>query len=169
MAETRGEVRGGFGDDMDFACAAIYAHFRGLPGWQGRSLDDFEVVYLAGFFAFIALASSPKARFHLSESAVGARASVARSLMLHGTPAEALNPRIKAFQVRLNEYARLWVGVLKGENTFGAFATHAFDTVQAGTRTRYGYADHLDTFARFCDQRIHAFHSAVPVPLVERR
>ena len=55
--EPRGYVRGGFGDEMDFAYVSVTGYFLGLPGWQERHLDPREVIYLTGFFAFIALAS----------------------------------------------------------------------------------------------------------------
>ena len=55
VIEPRGYVRGGFGEEMDLACLSITSHFAALPGWQESQLDPPEVVYLAGFFAFIAV------------------------------------------------------------------------------------------------------------------
>jgi hypothetical protein len=162
--EPRGFVRGGFGDEMDFAYFSVTGYFLGLPGWERRPIDQYEVIYLTGFFAFVALASSPNVRLAPAEAATGARASVARSLMRQGTRSEALAPHIKAFQDRLNEYSALWVGVIKGQNSFGAFASRVFENVQAGDRTRQGYVDHLNMFSDFCERRIKALHTAVPVP-----
>lgn len=164
VLEPRGYVRGGFGDEMDYAYLAVTGYFLGLPGWRARPLDPDEVVYLTGFFAFIALASSPTVRMGPSEASTGARASVARRLMLLGTRTEVLTERIRTFQIRLNEYSALWLGVIKGENSFGAFAERAFQRVQKGDQTRLGYPEHLDAFADFCDRRIKALHSAVPAP-----
>lgn len=159
VIEPRGYVRGGFGEEMDLACLSITSHFVDLPGWQESRVDPLEVVHLAGFFAFIALASSPSAPLPPAEAATGAKATVARRLMLQGTPTELLNKYLRRFRVRLNEYYVLWVGVLKGTNSFGAFASLAFETVQAGDRTRQGYLEHLNAFPAFCERTIHAFHS----------
>lgn len=169
MLEPRGYVRGGFGDEMDFAYYSVTSYFLGLPGWQKRQIDPHEVIYLTGFFAFIALASSPTARLGPAEAATGARASVARSLMTRGTRSDALTERIKAFQSRLNEYSALWVGVLKGENGFGTFAAQVFANMQADHRTRDGYLDHLNLFADFCERRIKALHAAVPTQSAAHR
>lgn len=161
VIEPRGYVRGGFGEEMDFACLSISSHFAVLPGWQESLIDPHEVVYLAGFFAFIALMSSPGAPLGLAEAATGARATVARRLMLRGTRAESLNERLKCFKGRLNEYSALWVGVLKNTNTFGTFGSLAFENVQAaGDRTRNGYVEHLNAFPDFCERTIRAFHQA---------
>ena len=162
VIEPRAYVRGGFGDEMDSACASITSHFVGLPGWHEGRISAHEVVFLAGFFAFIALASSPTVRLPPPEAATGARATVARSLMMRGTKAESLTERIKVFHSRLNRYSALWVGVLKNENTFGAFASRAFENVQAEDKTRQGYVEHLNAFPDFCDCRIRAFHASVP-------
>ncbi len=62
LIEPRGYVRGGFGEEMDLACLSIASHFAALPGWQESQIDPHEVAYLAGFFAFIALVSSPPLR-----------------------------------------------------------------------------------------------------------
>jgi hypothetical protein len=160
VIEPRSYVRGGFGEEMDLACLAITSHFAALPGWQESQVDPHEVVYLAGFFAFIALASSPSAPLPPAEAATGARATVARRLMLRGAPAESLNDRLKRFKARLNKYSALWVGVLKGTNTFGAFAEFAFEHVQAGGRTRNGYVEHMNAFPDFCERTLQAFHAA---------
>jgi len=160
VIEPRGYVRGGFGEEMDLACLSISSHFAELPGWQESRIDPHEVVYLAGFFAFIALVSSPSAPLGLAEAATGARATVARRLMLRGTRAESLNERLKSFTARLNTYSALWVGVLKGTNSFGAFAESAFEHVQAGDKTRQGYVEHLNAFPDFCERTIRAFHAA---------
>ena len=160
VIEPRGYVRGGFGEEMDLACLSITSHFAALPGWQESQVDPHEVVYLAGFFAFIALVSSPSAPLPPAEAATGARATVARRLMLRGTPAESLNERLKWFKARLNKYSALWVGVLKGTNTFGAFAELAFERVQAGDKTREGYVEHMNAFPDFCERTIRAFHAA---------
>ena len=160
VIEPRGYVRGGFGEEMDLACLYITSHFAALPGWQESQLDPHEVVYLAGFFAFIALMSSPSAPLGPSEAATGARATVARRLMLRGARAESLSERLKCFKARLNKYSALWVGVLKDTNTFGAFGTLAFENVQAGERTRQGYVEHLNAFPDFCERTIRAFHEA---------
>jgi hypothetical protein len=160
VIEPRGYVRGGFGEEMDLACLSITSHFATLTGWQESQIDPHEVAYLAGFFAFIALVSSPSAPLGLAEAATGARATVARRLMLRGTRAESLNERLKWFKARLNKYSALWVGVLKGTNSFGAFAELAFESVQAGDRTRRGYVEHLNAFPDFCERTIRAFHEA---------
>jgi len=160
VIEPRGYVRGGFGEEMDLACLSITSHFTALPGWQENQVDPHEVVYLAGFFAFIALVSSPSAPLGLAEAATGARATVARRLMLRGTRAESLNERLRWFKARLNTYSALWVGVLKSTNSFGAFAESAFEHVQAGERTRQGYVEHLNAFPDFCERTIRAFHAA---------
>jgi hypothetical protein len=160
VIEPRGYVRGGFGEEMDLACLSITSHFAALPGWQESQIDPHEVVYLAGFFAFIALVSSPSAPLGLAEAATGARATVARRLMLRGTRAESLNEHIKWFKARLNKYSALWVGMLKDTNTFGAFGTLVFENVQAGDKTRQGYVEHLNAFPDFCERTIRAFHEA---------
>ena len=160
VIEPRGYVRGGFGEEMDLACLSITSHFTALPGWQENQVDPHEVVYLAGFFAFIALVSSPSAPLGLAEAATGARATVARRLMLRGTRAESLNERLRWFKARLNTYSALWVGVLKSTNSFGAFAESAFEHVQAGEKTRQGYVEHLNAFPDFCERTIRAFHAA---------
>ena len=160
IIEPRGYVRGGFGEEMDLACLSITSHFAALPGWQESQIDPHEVAYLAGFFAFIALVSSPTAPLGLAEAATGARATVARRLMLRGTRAELMNERLKWFKARLNKYSTLWVGVLKGTNSFGAFAELAFENVQAGDKTRRGYVEHLNAFPDFCERTIRAFHAA---------
>ena len=158
--EPQAYVRGGFGDEMDFACFAVTSYFAALPGWQESQVDPHEVAYLSGFFAFIALVSSPSARLGPAEAATGARATVARRLMVRGTRAELLTERIRSFQTRLGEYSALWVGVLKSANSFGAFSLRAFENVQAGDKSRQGYLEHLDTFPDFCERRIKAFHAA---------
>lgn len=145
---------------MDTACLSITSHFAALPGWNESRVDPHEVVYLAGFLAFIALVSSPTAPLGLAEAATGAKATVARRLMLRGTRAESLNERLKAFKARLNQYSALWVGVLKGTNSFGAFAESAFECVQATEKTRQGYVEHLNAFPDFCERTIQAFHAA---------
>lgn len=145
---------------MDLACLSITSHFAALPGWQESQVDPHEVAYLAGFFAFIALVSSPTAPLGLAEAATGAKATVARRLMLRGSRAESLNERLKWFKARLNKYSALWVGVLKGTNTFGAFAELAFEHVQAGDKTRQGYVEHMNAFPDFCERTIRAFHAA---------
>lgn len=160
VIEPRGYVRGGFGEEMDLACLSITSHFAALPGWQESQIDPHEVAYLAGFFAFIALVSSPSAPLGLAEAATGARATVARRLMLRGTRAESLNEHLKWFKARLNRYSALWVGVLKSTNSFGAFAELAFEHVQAGDKTRQGYVEHLNAFPDFCESTIRAFHAA---------
>ena len=160
VIEPRGYVRGGFGEEMDLACLSITSHFATLPGWQESQIDPHEVAYLAGFFAFIALVSSPSAPLGLAEAATGARATVARRLMLRGMRAESLNERLKWFKARLSTYSALWVGVLKGTNSFGAFAESAFERVQAGDKTRRGYVEHLNAFPDFCERTIRAFHEA---------
>jgi hypothetical protein len=160
VIEPRGYVRGGFGEEMDLACLSIASHFAALPGWQESQIDPHEVAYLAGFFAFIALVSSPSAPLGLAEAATGARATVARRLMLRGTRAELMNDRLRWFKARLNKYSTLWVGVLKGTNSFGAFAELAFENVQAGDKTRRGYVEHLNAFPDFCERAIRAFHVA---------
>jgi hypothetical protein len=158
--ESRAYVRGGFGEEMDSACLAITAHFAALPGWDEARISQHEVVYLAGFLAFIALVSSPSAPLGLAEAATGAKATVARRLMLRGTRAESLNERLKWFKARLHQYSALWVGVLKGTNSFGAFAESAFENVQAAHKTRQGYVEHLNAFPDFCERAIQAFHAA---------
>jgi hypothetical protein len=160
VIEPRGYVRGGFGEEMDLACLSISSHFAALPGWQESQIDPHEVVYLAGFFAFIALVSSPSAPLGLAEAATGARATVARRLMLRGTRAESLNDHLKWFKARLNKYSALWVGVLKDTNTFGAFGTLVFENVHGGDKTRQGYVEHLNAFPDFCERTIRAFHEA---------
>src|SRR5512135_2574139 len=115
--EARGYLRGGFGDEMDYAYLSVTDHFRALPGWNGRPLNQLEVVYLTGFFTFVALASSPTARLAPAEAATGARASVARSLMLQGTKPAHLTTQIRAFQKRLNQYSAMWIGVIKEERS----------------------------------------------------
>lgn len=159
-SEPQAYVRGGFGEEMDFACFSVTSYFAALPGWQEGHVDQSEVVYLAGFFAFIALVSSPSARLGPAEAATGARATVARRLMVRGTKAELLTDRIRAFQKRLSEYSALWVGVLKSENSFGAFSLRVFENVQSGDKSRQGYLEHLETFPDFCERRIKAFHEA---------
>jgi hypothetical protein len=106
------------------------------------------------------LVSSPAAPLGLAEAATGAKATVARRLMLRGTRAESLNECLKRFKTRLNQYSALWVGVLKGANSFGAFAESAFEHVQAAGRTRQGYVEHLNAFPDFCERTIQAFHAA---------
>lgn len=158
--EPRAYVRGGFGEEMDHACLAVTSHFAALPGWNESRIDPHEGVYLAGFLAFIALVSSPTAPLGLAEAATGAKATVARRLMLRGTRAESLNERLKWFKARLHQYSALWVGVLKGTNSFGAFAEAAFKHVQAGDKTRQGYVEHLNAFPEFCERAIQAFHAS---------
>ncbi|MGE5199934.1 MAG: hypothetical protein ACM3H9_09865 [Rhodospirillaceae bacterium] len=158
--ESRAYVRGGFGEEMDSACLSVTSHFLALPGWNESRINPHEVVYLAGFLAFIALVSSPTAPLGLAEAATGAKATVARRLMLRGARAESLNERLQSFKARLHRYSALWVGVLKGTNSFGAFAESAFDNVQAEDRTRQGYVEHLNAFPDFCEQAIRAFHAA---------
>lgn len=159
-AEPRAYVRGGFGEEMDFACFSLSSYFAALPGWEETQIDQQEVVYLAGFFAFVALVSSPSASLAPAEAATGARATVARRLMVRGTKAESLTERIRSFQSRLSEYSTLWVGVLKGANSFGAFSLRVFENVQTGEKSRKGYLEHLETFPDFCERRIKAFHAA---------
>ena len=159
--ESRAYVRGGFGEEMDSACLSVTSHFLALPGWDDGRINPHEVVYLAGFLAFIALVSSPTAPLGLAEAATGAKATVARRLMMRGTRADSLNACIKAYKARLNKYSALWVGVLKDENSFGAFASLAFENVQAGVKTRQGYVEHLNTFPAFCERTIQAFHASV--------
>jgi hypothetical protein len=158
--ETRGYIRGGFGEEMDSACLSITSHFVALPGWSENRIDPHEVVYLAGFLAFIALVSSPTAPLGLAEAATGAKATVARRLMLRGARSESLNERLRSFKARLHQYSALWVGVLKSTNSFGAFAESAFENVQAADRTRQGYVEHLNAFPEFCERTIQAFHAA---------
>jgi hypothetical protein len=153
-------VRGGFGGEMDRACDLVAGHFLALPEWPQDRTNPHEIVYLTGFLAFIALASSPSVRLGAAEAATGARASVARRLMTHGTKAEALTAQIKSFHARLNEYSTLWVGTLKGVNSFGAFSLRAFENVQVGDTTRQGYLEHLNAFPDVCDRRIKAFHAS---------
>ena len=158
--EPQAYVRGGFGEEMDFACFSITSYFAALPGWQESQIEQHEVVYLAGFYAFVALVSSPSARLSPAEAATGARATVARRLMVRGTRTELLTERIRSFQARLSEYSALWVGVLKSTNSFGAFSLRVFENVQCAEKSRQGYLEHLDTFPDFCDRRIKAFHAA---------
>lgn len=158
--ELHAYVRGGFGEEMDFACFSVTSYFAALPGWQEDQIDQHEIVYLSGFFAFIALVSSPTSRLGPAEAATGARATVARRLMVRGTRAEQLTERIRAFQARLSEYSALWVGVLKSANSFGAFSLRVFENVQSGDKSREGYLEHLETFPDFCERRIKAFHAA---------
>ncbi len=158
--EPQAYVRGGFGEEMDFACFSFTSYFAALPGWQESQIDPHEVVYLAGFFAFVALVSSPSASLPPAEAATGARATVARRLMVRGTKAVLLTERIRSFQMRLGEYSALWVGVLKSANSFGAFSLRVFENVQAGEKSRQGYLEHLETFPAFCERRIKAFHAA---------
>jgi hypothetical protein len=158
--EPQAYVRGGFGEEMDFACFSINSYFGALPGWQEIQIDQHEVVYLAGFFSFVALVSSPTASLSPAEAATGARATVARRLMVRGTRSELLTERIRSFQMRLGEYSALWVGVLKSANSFGAFSLRVFENVQTGDKSRGGYLEHLETFPDFCDRRIKAFHAA---------
>ena len=54
---------------MDLACLSITSHFRWLSRLARSQIDPHEVVYLAGFFAFIALVSSPSAPLGLAEAA----------------------------------------------------------------------------------------------------
>lgn len=158
--EPRAFIRGGFGEEMDLACAAITEHFLSLPGWQATDVSTDEVVHLAGFFAFIALASSPTAPLDQAEAAVGARATVARILLVrHASPAQ-LNQCLADFKSRLNQYSALWAGVLKGDSSFGTFASCAFENLHIGGRTLDGYLEHLDAFPDFCERRIKAFHEA---------
>ena len=145
---------------MDFACFSIASYFGALPGWGENRINPHEVIYLAGFFAFIALVSSPSAPFGLAEAATGAKATVARTLMVRGATAELLTQRINLFKRRLNRYSALWVGVLRGENSFGAFSKRVFENVQAADRTWQGYAEHMNGFPDFCERRIRAFHAA---------
>lgn len=158
--EPQAYVRGGFGEEMDFACFSINSYFAALPGWQEAQIDQHEVVYLAGFYAFVALVSSPTASLSPAEAATGARATVARRLMVRGTRSELLTERIRSFQMRLGEYSALWVGVLKSANSFGAFSLRVFENVQPGDKSRQGYLEHLETFPDFCDRRVKAFHAA---------
>jgi hypothetical protein len=160
VIESRGYLRGGFGEEMDLACLAITSHFVALPGWEESRIDPHEVAYLAGFFAFIALASSPSAPLGVAEAATGAKATVARRLMMRGTTAESLTACIRSYKARLNKYSALWVGMLKSENSFGAFSLLAFENVQTGRKTRDGYAEHLNTFPDFCERTIQAFYAA---------
>ena len=166
VIEPGAYVRGGYGEEMDLACLAITSYFVALPGWQESQIDQHEIVCLAGFFAFIALTSSPSAPLGLAEAATGAKATVARRLMMRGTKAESLTDRINSFKRRLNKYSKLWVGMLKGENSFGAFSSLVFRNVQAGEETRQGYVEHLNTFPDFCMQRIRAFHGTAPTTWV---
>jgi len=159
--EPRTFIRGGYGEEMDAACAAIAAYFAALPGWQADRVDADEVVHLAGFFAFIALASSATAPLPRPEAATGARATVARRFMFSRATADRLPQQLNAFKRRLNEYSALWAGVLKGSNSFGAFAERVFANVRIGERTRDGYLEHLNGFPGFCERRITAFHEAV--------
>ncbi|MGZ9032244.1 MAG: hypothetical protein ACXW2G_12780, partial [Burkholderiaceae bacterium] len=155
-SEAHAYVRGGFGEEMDFACFSITSYLAALPGWHESQIDQQEVVYLAGFFAFVALVSSPSASLSPAEAATGARATVARRLMVRGNRPELLTERIRAFQKRLGEYSALWVGVLKSANSFGAFSLRVFENVQSGDKSRQGYLEHLDTFPDFCERRIKA-------------
>jgi hypothetical protein len=161
----RAFIRGGFGEEMDAACAAIADYFVALPGWRSEDVHPDEVINLAGFFAFIALASSPVAPLELREAAVGARATVARILLMRrDTPAQ-LTERLSAFKARLARYSALWAAVLKGEKTFGAFASYAFEKLRTGGRTLDGYVEHLNAFPGFYEARIKAFHEATaPAP-----
>src|SRR5512140_108518 len=158
LTEPHAYVRGGFGGEMDRANDLVTWHFLALPGWHKGRIDPQEAVYLSGFFVFIALASSPSARLGPAEAATGARASVARSLMTRGTNTATLTERIKSFHARLNEYSALWIGVLKGANSFGAFSSRVFENMQVGEISRQGYIEHLNTFPDFCERRIKAFH-----------
>ena len=158
--EPQAYVRGGFGGEMDRAYDLAIGHFLALPEWPRSRINPHETVYLTGFLAFIALASSPSARLGTAEATTGARASVARLLMTHGTKAEALTARIKSFHGRLSEYSTLWVGILKGANSFGAFSSRVFENVQVGETSRQGYIEHLNAFPEFCERRIKAFHAS---------
>jgi hypothetical protein len=160
VPEPQNFIRGGFGEEMDMACSAITAVFASLPGWGEDFVDPDEVIYLAGFFAFVALASSPTAPLPRAEAAKGAQATVARILMVRRTAKEELGECLKWFKLRLNEYAALWIGVLKSDNSFGAFASKTFDNVRRGDRTRDGYFELLNLFPEFCEKRISAFHEA---------
>lgn len=161
-------IRGGFGEEMDAACSDITDFFLALPGWHAQAVGSDEVVYLAGFFAFLALASSPTRPLSRGEAAVGARATVARMLMVRRTSNDALAESLLRFKRRLHEYSSLWAAILKGEKSFGAFAATVFENVRVGGRTRDGYGEHLDRFPAYCEARIRAFHEAaagsVPMP-----
>jgi hypothetical protein len=159
--EPRAFIRGGYGEEMDVACSSVASFFQSLPGWREEMVNADEVVYLAGFFAFIALASSPSAPLGRAEAATGARATVARRLMVRQGSTDGFSERLGAFKARLNEYSSLWAGVLKGQNSFGAFGTRAFENVRIGGRTRDGYLEHLNGFPEFCERRIRGFHDAV--------
>jgi hypothetical protein len=159
-AEPRAYVRGGFGAEMDHANEMAIGYFVTVVGWQRSWINPHEIVHLSGFFAFIALASSPTVRLGPAEAATGARATVARSLMAQGVRAEVLTAHIKSFHARLKEYSALWVGVLKGANSFGAFSARVFERVQIETRSRHGYVEHLNSFPAFCDRRVKAFHAS---------
>jgi hypothetical protein len=158
--EPRPYVRGGFGAEIDHANDVTIGYFVSVVGWPESWINPHEVVYLSGFFAFIALASSPTARLGTAEAATGARATVARSLMARGTKAEALTAHIKSFHARLKEYSVLWTGVLKDTNSFGAFSARVFEHVQTEGRSRQGYLEHLNSFPDFCERRIKAFHAS---------
>ena len=164
--QPREYVRGGFGGEMDRVNDLVTRHFLALPGWQTRQIDPQEIVFLSGFFAFVALASSPSAPLSASEAATGARATVARKLMTQGTTAEALTDRIRSFHARLNEYSALWVGIMNGANSFGAFSLRAFENVQAEDKVRHGYLEHLNAFPEFCERTIKTFHERAAVPWV---
>ena len=60
--EPQAYVRGGFGGEMDRAYDLVTGHFLALPEWPQSRINPHEAVYLTGFLAFIALASSPSAR-----------------------------------------------------------------------------------------------------------
>ena len=164
--QPREYLRGGFGGEMDRVNDLVTRHFLALPGWQTSQINTQEIVFLSGFFAFIALASSPSAPLGASEAATGARATVARKLMTQGTTAEALTDCIKSFHARLNEYSALWVGVMNSANSFGTFSLRVFENVQAGDKVRHGYLEHLNAFPEFCERTIKAFHERTSVPLV---
>ena len=152
-------VRGGFGEEMDFACSSVNSYFLALPGWQEGDVNPDEVIYLCGFFAFIALASSPTAPLGRAEAATGARATVARSLLVRRTTPDLFAAHLISFKARLHEYSVLWAGILKGESSLGAFASRLFDNVRVGS-TRDGYVEHLTMFPDFFERRIKAFHDS---------
>ncbi len=88
---------------------SVTSYFAALPGWRenrpagGRLSGRILCIRCPGVL--------PSATLSPAEAATGARATVARRLMVRGTRTELLGERIKSFQSRLSEYSTLWVGV----------------------------------------------------------
>ena len=137
--EPQAYVRGGLGEEMDFACFSINSYFAALPRLAGsaRSISTRSSISPASFHSLrwcrrrrpVSVPPKPPPERERLSPGVS---------MVRGTRSELLTERIRSFQMRLGEYSALWVGVLKSANSFGAFSLRVFENVQPGDKSRGG-------------------------------